>query len=252
MLTLWFKKKEVKHVDEDKCTQCGTPASPGTKYCESCGAPLLLAAASQPAEVKHVDEDKCTQCGTPASPGTKYCESCGAPFVAVTQPVQGPAAVTQAGQGPAAAEPAAAYVAPRAQVPYSAPGVEMPYQGVAIRFVALLIDAIILGIITSAISLVAVSYAAIVLGIVIDLLYFTLLLGRYGQSVGMMVVKIKVVSEADSSPITYGAAFVRTILLLIDAIPYVVPYLLGAILIWTSDKKQRLGDRVAHTVVLKA
>jgi uncharacterized RDD family membrane protein YckC/predicted amidophosphoribosyltransferase len=233
---------EVKHADEDKCAQCGTPAPPGAKYCESCGAPLLLAAASQPAEVKHADEDKCAQCGTPAAPGAKFCESCGAPLAAVTQPVQ----------GPAAAEPAAVYTAPRAQAPYSAPGVEMPYQGVAIRFVALLIDAIILGIITSAISLVAVSYAAIVLGIVIDLLYFTLLLGRYGQSVGMMVVKIKVVSEADSSPITYGAAFVRTILLLIDAIPYVVPYLLGAILIWTSDKKQRLGDRVAHTVVLKA
>jgi len=233
---------EVKHADEDKCAQCGTPAAPGAKFCESCGAPLLLAAASQPAEVKHADEDKCAQCGTPAPPGAKYCESCGAPLAAVTQPVQ----------GPAAAEPAAAYTAPRAQAPYSAPGVEMPYQGVAIRFVALLIDAIILGIITSAISLVAVSYAAIVLGIVIDLLYFTLLLGRYGQSVGMMVVKIKVVSEADSSPITYGAAFVRTIFLLIDSIPYVVPYLLGAILIWTSDKKQRLGDRVAHTVVLKA
>ena len=243
---------EVKHADEDKCAQCGTPAPPGAKYCESCGAPLLLAAASQPAEVKHADEDKCAQCGTPAPPGAKYCESCGAPLAAVTQPVQGPTAVTQPVQGPAAAEPAAVYTAPRAQAPYSAPGVEMPYQGVAIRFVALLIDAIILGIITSAISLVAVSYAAIVLGIVIDLLYFTLLLGRYGQSVGMMVVKIKVVSEADSSPITYGAAFVRTILLLIDAIPYVVPYLLGAILIWTSDKKQRLGDRVAHTVVLKA
>ncbi|MGA7470092.1 MAG: zinc ribbon domain-containing protein, partial [Halobacteriota archaeon] len=133
-------------MDEDKCTQCGTPAPPGAKYCESCGAPLLLAAASQPAEVKHADEDKCAQCGTPAPPGAKYCESCGAPLAAVTQPVQ----------GPAAAEPAAVYTAPRAQAPYSAPGVEMPYQGVAIRFVALLIDAIILGIITSAISLVAV------------------------------------------------------------------------------------------------
>ena len=31
---------------------------------------------------------------------------------------------------------------------YSAPSVEMPYQGVAIRFVALLIDAIILGIVS--------------------------------------------------------------------------------------------------------
>ena len=199
-----------------------------------------------------MEDEKCAQCGTPAAPGAKFCESCGAPLVAVAQPVQGPAAVTQPVQGPAATEPAAAYTAPRAQMPYPAPVVEMPYQGVAIRFVALLIDAIILGIITSVISLVGGYYAGEVLGFLIGLLYFTLLLGRYGQSIGMRVVKIKVVSEADSSPITYGAAFVRTILLLIDAIPYVVPYLLGAILIWTSDKKQRLGDRVAHTVVLKA
>ena len=105
---------------------------------------------------------------------------------------------------------------------------------------------------TGAISLGPGYYARVAVGIALGLLYFTLLLGRYGQSVGMKAVKIKVVNEADSSPIGYGPAFVRTILLYIDAIPYVIPYLLGAILIWTSEKKQRLGDRVAHTVVVKA
>jgi uncharacterized RDD family membrane protein YckC len=105
---------------------------------------------------------------------------------------------------------------------------------------------------TGTYSIDAAFYAVYALLIVIELLYFTVLLGRYGQSVGMMVVKIKVVREADSAPITYGAAFIRSILLYIDAIPYFVPYLLGALLIWTSDKKQRLGDRVAHTVVVKA
>ncbi|MGZ7133969.1 MAG: RDD family protein, partial [Halobacteriota archaeon] len=153
-----------------------------------------------------MDEDKCAKCGTPAAPGAKFCESCGAPLTAAPQPVDGPAAIIQPVEGPAAAEPAAAYAAPLAQAPYSAPGVAMPYQGVAIRFVALLVDAIILWIIIGAISLVAGYNGALVLGIVIELLYFTLLLGRYGQSVGMMVVKIKVVSEADSGPITYGAA----------------------------------------------
>ena len=200
--------------------------------------------------MKHVDENKCAKCGTPAAPGTKFCESCGAPLPAAAQPAQR-----------ASAEPASAYATPEPQV---------QYQGVAIRFVALLIDGIILGIIsyiliflfaasaitidasTGAVSFGPAYYAAIALGIVIELLYFTLLLGRYGQSVGMMAVKIKVVSEADSGPITYGAAFIRTILLYIDEIPYAIPFLLGAILIWTSDKKQRLGDRVAHTVVLKA
>jgi uncharacterized RDD family membrane protein YckC len=199
-------------------------------------------------EVKHVEEDKCAKCGTPAAPGTKFCESCGAPLPAAEQPAQG------------SAPAASAYATPEPQV---------QYQGVAIRFVALLIDGIILGIIgyiliflfassaitvdtsTGAVSFGPAYYAAVALVIVIELLYFTLLLRRYGQSVGMMAVKIKVVSETDSGPITYGAAFIRTILLYIDQIPYAIPFLLGAILIWTSDKKQRLGDRVAHTVVVK-
>ena len=103
-----------------------------------------------------------------------------------------------------------------------------------------------------AVSLGPGYFARLAVGIVLGLFYYTLLLGRYDQSVGMKAVKIKVVNEADSSPIGYGAAFVRSILLYIDAIPYVIPYLLGAILIWTSEKKQRLGDRVAHTVVVKA
>ena len=201
--------------------------------------------------MKYVQEERCAQCGTPAAPDARFCESCGAPLAAASRPAETPA-TTEAGR------------------PYAPPATEMAYQGVAIRLVALIIDAIILGIIsyiivaisarsaisvntsTGAVSIGPAYYAAIVVVIVIELLYFTLLLGRYGQTVGMMAVKIKVVREADSGPITYGAAFVRTILLLIDEIPYFIPYLLGAILIWTSDKKQRLGDRVAHTVVLKA
>ena len=195
-----------------------------------------------------MEEDKCAKCGTPAAPGTKFCESCGAPLPAAEQPAQGSAPAVSA---------------------YATPEPQVQYQGVAIRFVALLIDGIILGIIgyiliflfassaitvdtsTGAVSFGPAYYAAVALVIVIELLYFTLLLGRYGQSVGMMAVKIKVVSQADSGQITYGAAFIRTILLYIDEIPYAIPFLLGAILIWTSDKKQRLGDRVAHTVVVK-
>jgi len=73
----------------------------------------------------------------------------------------------------------------------------------------------------------------------------------YGQTVGKMAVKIKVVKE-DGTKISYIDALVRTVLLVIDAIPYFIPYLLGAILIWSSGKKQRLGDRVAHTIVVSA
>jgi uncharacterized RDD family membrane protein YckC len=161
--------------------------------------------------------------------------------------------------------------------PY-APTQQVSYQGVAIRFVAVLIDWIIISVITSIINLPvtvggAMNYvinvnnatgqvtisrgpSAAVLGwvvliaLAVPFLYYTLLQGRYGQSVGMMAVKIKVVNE-DGSPIDYGAAAVRTVLMVIDAIPYFIPYLLGAILIWSSDQKQRLGDRIAHTIVIK-
>ncbi len=192
-----------------------------------------------------MDEERCAQCGTPASPGAKVCESCGAPLAA-SQPAEG-----------TISEPAP---------PFDVSDVEMPYQGVAIRFVAFLIDAIILGFISLIVIALTASYnvnttagelnipglgAGLILVLAIILLYYTLLLGYLGQTVGKMAVKIKGVNEADGSPITYGAAFIRSILLLIDAIPYIIPYLLGAILIWTSDRKQRLGDRVAHTVVVK-
>ncbi len=150
----------------------------------------------------------------------------------------------------------------------------MPYQGVAIRFVAILIDVIILAIITGIITapfntpssisvtnttgvpMVSVApnplaWAGGIVSALVNFFYFVLLQGAYGQTVGKMLVKIKVVRE-DGSKISYVDAVVRTILALIDLIPYFIPYLLGAILIWTSDTKQRLGDRVAHTVVVKA
>jgi len=200
-----------------------------------------------------VDENQCAQCGTTTSPGAKYCERCGAALT--VKPVQSVPVFA----------PAPGYQAPRAYVSYTT----APYQGVAIRFVAILIDTIIIAIIASILSApfnafaaitnasgtVTFSFAGVLGGLVslaVFMLYFTLLEGRYGQTVGKMAVKIKVVRESDGAPIDYSQAAVRTILRFLDEIPYFIPYLLGAILIWSSEEKQRLGDRVGHTVVVKA
>ncbi len=133
----------------------------------------------------------------------------------------------------------------------------MEYQGIGIRFVSLLIDSIILSIIFGALSMIfgvgmtgremvpwywGLFYFIIFIG------YFTYLEGSRGQTVGKMITKIKVVRE-DGKPIDMSQAFIRNILRIIDGI---VVYLIGAILIWRSDKEQRLGDRVAKTVVVKA
>jgi uncharacterized RDD family membrane protein YckC len=182
--------------------------------------------------------------------------------------------------GPAySGAPAEAYETP-------AKGPRLRYQSVGIRFAATVIDVLVLSFISwifialavgSAFSSIApiqpatsgdvnatvaqinatltqVSGAlsagiatAAVITLIVWFLYYTLLEGRYGQTLGKWFVKIKVVKE-DGTKISYGDAAVRTILRIIDAI---FDYLIGALLIWTSDKKQRLGDRIAHTVVVQ-
>ncbi len=137
----------------------------------------------------------------------------------------------------------------------------MAYQGVAIRFVALLIDSIILGIIGWILGVLfgvyttgftmnpqgAISGWGIVT-FIIYIAYFTYLEGTRGQTIGKMAMKIRVVRE-DGSRIDMGTAFVRNILRIIDGLIF---YIIGAMLILTSRKKQRLGDRAAKTVVIRA
>ena len=131
------------------------------------------------------------------------------------------------------------------------------YQGIGIRLVSLIIDNIIIGIIIGAIGSMigfgmmtqkmvpwwfGLFYFLIYIG------YFALLEGSRGQTIGKMVTKIKVVRE-DGKPIDMNQALIRNLLRIIDG---VFVYLIGAILIWRSDKKQRLGDNIAKTVVVKA
>jgi len=202
-----------------------------------------------------VDEDKCALCGTRASPGAQYCMACGEAIIRQKQ---------AAGQQP---EGAPTY-APSLEVERA--GATLSCQGVSIRFVAQLVDVIILGVVfwvlgfTGAGTITVDASAAqvsispffgllIVIDVIIAFLYFTLLEGRNGQTIGKMLVKIKVVKQTDNSSISYGEAAVRTILRIIDLIPFIfAPYLLAAVLIWSSEKKQRLGDRVAHTVVVQS
>jgi hypothetical protein len=39
---------------------------------------------------------------------------------------------------------------------------------------------------------------------------------------------------------------------IIDGFPYIIPNLVGLIIASTNEKKQRLGDKAAHTIVVKA
>jgi uncharacterized RDD family membrane protein YckC len=79
--------------------------------------------------------------------------------------------------------------------------------------------------------------------------YFVLFEGTKGQTIGKMLLHIKVIKE-DRSQCDLVAAIIRNLLRIIDGIPGF--YIIGVISISRSDKSQRIGDRIAKTVVVKS
>jgi uncharacterized RDD family membrane protein YckC/membrane protease YdiL (CAAX protease family) len=74
--------------------------------------------------------------------------------------------------------------------------------------------------------------------------YFTFCEWRWGQTVGKNAAGIKVLS-ADGERLTFGQASIRNLLRLVDF------WLIGELMIASSKRKQRLGDRAARTVVVR-
>jgi uncharacterized RDD family membrane protein YckC len=133
--------------------------------------------------------------------------------------------------------------------------VRMKYQEIGIRFVSLVIDSLIISAIFGALATILGfgmmrhgAWSVGLLSFAFYIAYYTYLEGKRGQTIGKMITKIKVVRE-DGKPIDMEQAFKRNILRVIDGL---FAYLIGAILIWRSDRQQRLGDTVAKTVVVKA
>lgn len=78
--------------------------------------------------------------------------------------------------------------------------------------------------------------------------YYIVLEAEIGQTLGKKAVGIKVVTET-GDPIDYRASLVRNVLRIVDGLFF---YLVGAIFVYRSADAQRLGDRIANTVVVSA
>jgi uncharacterized RDD family membrane protein YckC len=128
--------------------------------------------------------------------------------------------------------------------------------GVGLRFLAVVIDSIILGILGYLIAAVTggttsagfeLQGAPAFIFFLLGFLYYWLLETYLGGTLGKLALGMRVVME-DGSPVTLSASLIRNLLRIIDGL---FVYLLGAIFIWTSPAKQRLGDRLAKTFVVK-
>jgi uncharacterized RDD family membrane protein YckC len=142
---------------------------------------------------------------------------------------------------------------------------EVDPAGVALRFVAVLLDAIVvlfpLGIVVGLLAgggyseqsdgytnvgvNVAGNTAWVWLGFALS--YYVLCEGMTGMTLGKRIVGIRVVDE-EGDVAGFGAAIVRNLLRVVDGLFF---YLVGAIFALTSPRGQRLGDRAAHTLVVR-
>ncbi len=80
-------------------------------------------------------------------------------------------------------------------------------------------------------------------------LYWIVLEAVWGTTVGKRLLNLRVVDEAGGA-ISWGQSAGRNLLRLVDGFPYVLPYLVGGVLAVGDDRKRRLGDRAAHTLVV--
>jgi uncharacterized RDD family membrane protein YckC len=85
--------------------------------------------------------------------------------------------------------------------------------------------------------------------LLIGFLYFCLLEGGPGRTVGKVIMGIRV-QMADGSPSEYGPAAIRTLMRLVDGLFF---YFVGWIAALASGpRRQRLGDMLGKTSVVRA
>lgn len=185
-----------------------------------------------------MDTIRCARCGTHVSPQAPYCTECSA------DPRTGEATMKRGELD-------------RARV----------CQGVWPRAQAVVVDGLLLFVVWLLVALAwylalvgAGSFSEVtpesptaqplwILAVVAVPLYFWLTQAIWGRTLGMRVFGLRVVTTSGRRP-GIVATLVRTALMAVDWLP--AGFVLGALVIWLTPRKQRLGDLAAGTVVVRS
>lgn len=185
----------------------------------------------------------CANCGKELTPGASFCPYCGTAVAVGIPPTS---------------------VAPQAVTTLT------NYADLSQRIIAAIVDSIIVGIAVGILSSIFIFSGLGMLGfsgmgrmfaspwmgapwiwlvgLLIPIAYYTYLEGTSGQTIGKKIMKIKVI-KANGSPCDLVSAFLRSILRVVDSL---VIGLVGIIVISVTAKRQRVGDIVANTIVVRA
>jgi uncharacterized RDD family membrane protein YckC len=143
----------------------------------------------------------------------------------------------------------------------SGPPVALEVHVTGRRILATIVDAIVFSVIFWVLALLfgstsaeggSVAFSLGGLGSLICLVvifaYYTLLEGYLGQTLGKMLLGIKVVREDNGGVPGLGVAAIRTVLRIIGGILF---YLVAFISVLATQKNRRLGDMAANTLVVR-
>lgn len=169
-----------------------------------------------------------------------------------------PATPPSASPQPTAQEPAGWSAAAPAK---AGPAAGLVYAGFWIRVLAFLIDAIALGILTSALAPIfgagmmfdpsttrfEVDYATSGLNTLLGLVYFIGFWAWRGQTVGMMPFNMRVVSADTGEKVDVVRGLLRYVGLIISF----VAILIGVIWVAFDSRKQGWHDKIASTLVVR-
>jgi uncharacterized RDD family membrane protein YckC len=133
------------------------------------------------------------------------------------------------------------------------------------RVVQYLIDSFLVSLIPSLVSIpfdrsnstaihVVGGFVFFAIFVLIGLLYWVIFTHRqHGQTLGMKLFGLRVISKG-GGPANMAQLSIRWICLIVDAIPYTWPFtgLVGFIVILCSRDRQRIGDHLARTLVIRS
>ena len=218
----------------------------------------------------------CSKCGTRLEPGAAFCTTCGTP---VTGPLP-PAAMTPNPMTPATFSPAPAVATGAAPVYAGYPAdvpLPSPYAGFWLRFVAYLIDSIVLSVGYGVFFLIGIAMVGVeslqsmargmengdaapsaafimmmlfvfLLGTIASWLYFAYMESSANQgTLGKMALGL-IVTDVQGRRISFGRATGRFFAKIITGL---IPLAIGYIMAGFTEKKQALHDMIVGTLVLR-
>lgn len=132
------------------------------------------------------------------------------------------------------------------------------------RFVAYIIDAIVVGVVAGIIGSIigAIVHASVgdttgttarsgLISLIVGLIYFGYLWGRNGQTLGYLALGLRLV-RVDGQPVSYGLGAVRYLLIYLSFALCLIPAIISAFMIGLGQRKQAIHDLIVSTLVVRA